>query len=140
MTKAEIIKFMNDNLACTLATAENNQPHLRGMMTYRADEDGIIFHTGNTKDLYSQIKNNPLVEVCFFNPQSNIQVRVKGKATIKDDLELKKEIVEARPFLKPWVEKMGYDLLVIIQIVDCVAHSWTFETNFSPKEYVDLSS
>ena len=27
MTKEEIIKFMNENLACHLSTAENNQPH-----------------------------------------------------------------------------------------------------------------
>jgi uncharacterized pyridoxamine 5'-phosphate oxidase family protein len=139
MTKEEIIKFMNDNLACHLATAENNQPHVRGMMAYRADKNGIIFHTGNTKDLYKQIKNNPLVEVCFFNQESNIQVRVKGKAVIKDEMELKKEIVKSRPFLKPLVEKMGYDLLIVFQIVNCVAHAWTFEANLSPKEYVSLS-
>ncbi len=134
-----MIKFMNENLGCHLATAENNQPHLRGMMAYKADENGIIFHTGNSKDLYNQIKNNPSVEVCFFNPESNIQLRVKGKAVIKEEIELKKEIVENRPFLKPWVEKMGYDMLIIFQIVNCIAHTWSFETNFSPKEYVKIS-
>ena len=136
MTKEEIIKFLNDNPVCYLATAENNQPHVRGMMSYRTDEGGIIFHTGNVKDLYSQIKNNPLVEVCFFNQESNVQIRVKGKAVIKDDLGLKKEIVEARPFLKPLVEKIGYDMLAVFQVTDCTAHTWTFETNLSPKEYV----
>jgi len=140
MTKEKIIKFMNENLTCHLATAENNQPHVRGMMAYRADENGIIFHTGNTKDLYTQIKNNPSVEVCFFNSQNNIQIRVKGEVIIKEGIELKKEIVENRPFLKPWVEKMGYDTLIVFQVVNCIAHTWTFETNFSPKEYVNLSS
>ena len=47
MRKEEIIKFINENLVCTLATAESNQPHLRGMMAYKADKSGIIFHTGN---------------------------------------------------------------------------------------------
>ncbi|PIQ88885.1 MAG: pyridoxamine 5'-phosphate oxidase [Candidatus Omnitrophica bacterium CG11_big_fil_rev_8_21_14_0_20_42_13] len=139
MTKEEIIKFMNENLTCYLATAENNQPRVRAMMAYRADEKGIIFSTGNTKDLYRQIKNNPLVEVCFFNAQSNTQVRVKGKAVIKEDIELKKEIVNNRPFLKPVVEKMGYDILIVFGVVDCVANVWTFETNLSPKEYINLS-
>ena len=139
MTKEEIIKFMNENLACHLATAENNQPHLRGMMAYRADGNGIIFPTGKTKDLYTQIKNNPSVEVCFSNPQNNIQIRVKGEVVIKEDIELKKEIVENRPFLKSWVEKMGYDMLIIFQVVNCIANIWTFETNFSPKKYVGLS-
>lgn len=138
MTKKEVIDLINANVACNLATLEDKQPHVRGMMAYRADENGIIFHTGNRKDLYKQILNNPSVEACFFDPKRNIQVRVKGKAVVKDDAELKKEIVEARPFLKPWVGKMGYDMLIVFQITNCVAHTWTFETNFSPKEYINF--
>lgn len=139
MTKEDIIKFVNENLACYFATAENNQPHVRGMRAYRADENGIIFHTGNMKDLYKQINSNPLVEICFFDQNSNTQIRVKGKVIIKDDIELKKEIVEARPFLKPLIEKKGYDMLIVFQVADCIAHAWTLETNLSPKEYISLS-
>ncbi len=139
MTRQEIIEFINANLCCYLATAVDNQPYVRGMMVYKADENGVIFHTGSNKELYQQILKNPAVEICFFNPEKNIQVRVRGKIVIKKDMELKKEIVQARPFLKPWVEKMGYDLLIVFQLVDCVAHLWTFETNFSPKEYVKLT-
>ena len=87
MNREEIIKLINENLSCHLATSENNQPHVRGMMVYKADENGVIFHTGQTKDLCSQIKSNPLVELCFFDSKNNIQVRVTGKAVIKEDLE-----------------------------------------------------
>lgn len=139
MTKEEIIELMNANLSCFLATTAESQPHVRGMMAYKATERGIIFHTGNTKDLYKQIVNNPLVEICFFDPKKNIQIRVTGKAVILDDLELKKEITEARPFLKPWVERMGYDMLIVFQVIDCIAHTWTFETNLSPKEFIKIN-
>jgi len=139
MNREEIIKLINNNLTCHLATVENDEPHVRGMMTYRADEEGILFHTANTKDLYEQIKNNPLVEICYFDKEKNIQVRVMGEAVIKDDMDLKKEIVQNRPFLKPWVDEMGYDMLIVFQVKKCVAYTWTFETNFSPKEYIKLS-
>jgi len=140
MTKEEIIGFINANLACHLATAADGQPHTRGMLAYKANENGIIFHTANTKDLYKQILSNPSVEVCFLNQEKNIQVRVTGKAVIKDDAELKKEIIGARPFLKPWVEKMGYDMMVVFQVTGCQAHTWTMETNFSPKEYIKITA
>lgn len=140
MTKEEIIRFINANLACHLATSENGQPHVRGMMAYRADEKGIIFHTGNTKDLFKQVRDNPLVEACFFDPKTNTQVRVKGRVVVVDDNDLKREIVAARPFLQPWVEELGLDMLVVFRITECIACVWTFETNFAPKEYVKITA
>ena len=139
MTKEDIIKFINANLVCHLATAEGDQPHVRGMMAYRADEKGIIFHTGNTKDLYKQIRDNPAVEASFFDPKTNTQVRVKGKAVIIYDDNLKREILAARPFLRPWVEELGLEVIVTFRITDCCACVWTFETNFAPKQYVKIS-
>ena len=131
MTKTEILEFINANPTCYLATSENNKPHVRGMRMYRADGKGIIFQTSNVKDLCKQLNENPHVELCFFNNEKNIQIRISGKATFVNDLDLKKEIVEKRPFLKPWVEKKGFDMIVVFRIVDCVAHQWTMETNFS---------
>jgi len=138
MTKTEILEFLNANPTCYLATSENNKPHVRAMRMYRADEKGIIFQTVDGKDLPKQLKGNPNVEVCFFSMEKNVQIRVSGKATLVEDLDLKKEIVEKRPFLKPWIEKMGFDVIPVFRIVDCVAHKWTMETNLSPKEYVNL--
>jgi pyridoxamine 5'-phosphate oxidase len=121
-----------------LATSENNKPHVRAMRMYRADEKGIIFQTVDGKDLPKQLKGNPNVEVCFYSSEKNLQVRVSGKATLVEDVELKKEIAEKRAFLKPWIEKRGFDVIPVFRIVDCVAFTWTMETNLSPKQYVKL--
>lgn len=138
MTRDEIIAFMNKNPACHLATVEGDKPHVRGVLIYRADEDGILFHTGNMKDLYKQLSKNPNVELCFNNFQDNIQIRVSGRAELMEDMGLKKEIVANRDFLKPWVAEMGYEILVIFRVKGCVAVVWTFERNFAPKEYIGL--
>jgi len=108
------------------------------MLMYRADEKGIIFHTGDFKDLWRQILNNPKMELCFFDPKTGVQVRVTGTAKSVEDLELKEEIVMARPFLKPWVEKNGYQALKVFRVAGLRATVWTFNTNFDPKEYADL--
>ncbi len=99
MNREEILAFLNANPSCHLATLEGDQPRVRGMFMYRADEKGIIFHTGDFKSLYSQIKGNKKVEICFNSPDK--QVRVEGVAEIIDDANLKKEILEARPWLTP---------------------------------------
>jgi uncharacterized pyridoxamine 5'-phosphate oxidase family protein len=138
MTKTEILEFLNANPTCYLATSEHNKPHVRAMRMHRADEKGIIFQTVDGKDLPKQLTENPHVEVCFYNMEKNFQVRVSGKATLVEDLELRKEIVESRPFLKPLVEKRGFDMISVFRIVDCVAHTWTRATNLVPKEYVKL--
>jgi len=94
MDREEILAFLNANPSCHLATMEGDQPRVRGMFMYRAGEKGIIFHTGDFKSLYSQLKENKKVEICFSSPEK--QVRVEGVAEIIDDAKLKQEVLEAR--------------------------------------------
>ena len=136
MTKTDIIKFINENPACHLATAEKDQPHVRGMLMYRADEQGILFHTGTTKDLYRQLKANPKVELCFFNPKTKEQLRVTGSAESVEDQQLKEEIVANRPFMQPWIKENGYGFLAVFRVKDCAATVWTMATNLAPKEWI----
>ena len=138
MTKKEIIQFINENQACQLATVEGNQPRVRGMMTYRADEQGILFHTGTTKDLYKQLKANPKVELCYFSPKTNEQIRISGTAEPVEDQKLKEEIVANRPFMQPWIQEKGFGFLAVFRVKDCAATVWTMATNLAPKEYITL--
>ncbi len=50
MNKSEMIAFIRRHPACTIATCEGDQAHARIIMTYRADEAGIVFMTGSEKD------------------------------------------------------------------------------------------
>jgi pyridoxamine 5'-phosphate oxidase len=136
MTQQEILEFINKNKSCTLATCEGNKPHVRGMMLYRADAQGIIFHTGVKKDIFKQLQNNPNVELCFIG--DNIQIRINGTAVLENDLNLKKEIVADRPFLKPMVDQYGYEPLAVFRVQKMAALVWSMATNLAPKEYIEL--
>ena len=133
MTPAEILKFLNDHPACHLATLEDGRPRVRGMLLYRADERGLTFHTGTGKALGRQAQNGATAEACFNS--ADCQVRVAGTVQVVDDLELKKEIVAARPFMQPWVAEHGYGLLHVFRVVDCEAAVWTMADNFKPTQY-----
>ena len=138
MTKEEILEFITQNPIFSLATSENDQPHVRMMMLYRADENGIIFTTGRNKAVYKQLQANPAVELCFYNADKGLQVRIEGTVEMLDDLELKMQIVEQFTFLKPWVESEGYEILIPFCLKNGKAVTWTMETNFDPKQYIQL--
>lgn len=141
MDKHEILAIINGNPAFFLATTEEGEPRVRGMLLYRADEEGILFHTGGMKDVYRQMLANTAVELCFFDHQNMVQVRVRGTAKQIMDQRLKQEIVNSpgREFLKPLVENHGFDVLAVFRVVGCQALVWTMESNLAPKELVRIS-
>ena len=136
-TREEILGFLNENPVCHLATLEEGRPRVRGMFMYRADERGLLFHTGAFKSLAKQVGDGAPVEACFNSP--DVQVRVAGVAERVEDMGLKKEIVSARPFMQPWIAEHGYGLLVVIRVKDCEASVWTMATNFEPTVYQKIS-
>jgi pyridoxamine 5'-phosphate oxidase len=140
MKKREIFEFLTANPVFHLATIDGDRPRVRGMLVYRADENGIVFHTGKMRDLHTQLTKNPKVEMSFNNGSNEdlIQIRVSGAVEPLEDLGLKKEIVQEREFLKPFVEQMGYEPLAVYRLKDGTASVWTMKKNLEPKELVKL--
>lgn len=138
MTRKEVLEFVAKNPVCSLATIDGHQPRVRMIMLYRADENGIIFVTGKQKDLYQQLQANPAIEMCFFNQEAGRQLRIEATVEMLDDLELKKQVLEKFTFLKPWIEKQGFDIMICYRLKNAKATTWTMETNFEPKTYIQL--
>ncbi len=140
MTQQEIFEFINKNMSCTLATCIDNKPHVRGMWMYRADEKGIIFHTGVMRELYKQLQTNPNIELCFHNsdPQNLIQIRVSGIVEPENDNKLREEIISQRPFLKLVVAQHGQDSIAVFRVKEMVATVWSMAKNLEPKEVVKI--
>ena len=138
MNEKEMYALMNENPAFHLATVEGDQPRVRGMLLFRADERGLIFHTASTKDVYAQIKKNPKAEMCFFG--NSTQIRVTGVLEQVMDEELKEEIFNhpSRKFLQAWKEMGIEHLLQIFRMKNCEAVTWTMETNFAEKKPILL--
>lgn len=138
MTKQEIFALMNKYPVFYLATEDGDQPRVRGMLLFRADENGIIFHTASTKDVYAQIMKNPKAELCF--SCGAVQIRATGVLEKNDDPELRNEIFAhpTRKFLQAWKD-LGIDkLLEVFVIKNASAVTWTMETNFDKKVPTEL--
>lgn len=144
MTKENILELIQgmQHPVMNVATCENGQPHVRVILLYKADEDGIVFHTGKMKPLCQQLLDNPKSEVCFFS--GKYQIRVDGEFELVDDDDYKREIINhpTRAFMKGWIKEQGeaavLDFLRVFRMKHGKAHVWTFEDNFKPKEYVTL--
>jgi uncharacterized pyridoxamine 5'-phosphate oxidase family protein len=144
MTKEQLLELMNTNLGFHLATVENGEPRVRGMMLYKADETGIVFHTGDFKDVYKQIIANPNVQMCFYDAETGVQVRVRGVLEEVMDKNLKDEISNhpTRAFLKELRENSTvedfYNSIRVFRMKNGIANVWTFDANFAPKEDIRL--
>jgi pyridoxamine 5'-phosphate oxidase len=135
MDKKEILAFITKNPIAYLATVEGNKPHVRALGTFRADENGIIFSMQSDKNVYKQVVANPEIEACYY--ADGIQVRVTGRMQELTDATLRKEIAEARPFLKPGIEKIGWDYVGVFKVTNAKASILNMGKP-GPMTYTDL--
>jgi pyridoxamine 5'-phosphate oxidase len=134
MDKPEIFAFISKNNIGYLATTEGKAARVRAMDTFRADANGLIFYTDKAKNVAKQMIKNPEVEVCYF--AQGLQVRVRGKAVMDEDIELKKEIVKARPFYGTMTEA-DYAAMAVFRLKG-KATTWTMESGDGTAQFIDL--
>ena len=138
MDKEYVYRFLNKNPIFHLANIQNGKPHVRGLLLYRADENGIVFHTSKSKELFYQLSSDEHVELCFNNYEENIQIRIEGTVEFIEDLKLKNEIIEGREELKPWIFQHGIEMLSVVCLRNGLANIWTPELTFLPKRYIRI--
>ncbi len=129
-TFQDCIRFVDDlpeGKICSLATSEGEQPHVRILSLWFADEKGFYFQTESVKALYKQLKKNNKVEVCFYDPKKSIMMRVSGVVEFLDDPTLKTRVLNDRPYLKKVGIKGPDDpLLSLFRVSSGEAWLWTF--------------
>lgn len=142
MTKKEVIEAINKNPVFYLATQEGNQPHVRGMLLYKAEEDEIVFHTAKLRELFSQLMSNDNAEMCF--NADGVQIRISGKLELVEDNALKDEIANhpSRTFLNPWRNAITVDefhqQFAVFRLTKGKITLWTMERNLGPKIELDF--
>jgi uncharacterized pyridoxamine 5'-phosphate oxidase family protein len=134
----DCIKFANQRHICYLATVDGDQPRVRALGFWFADEDGFYFQIGSVKEMYKQLQANPKVEACFWQPDetTGTMMRVAGEIEFLDDPKLKEKVLNDRPFLKEFGMTVDHPGLVIFRIAKGEAYFWTMATNFEPKKFI----
>lgn len=125
----ECIKFATQNPVCFFATSEADQPRVRTLLLWRADEKGFYFAILSPKAVFSQLKQNAKVEVCFFNnaasPADWKTMRVTGRIHVLSAPELRKQAAQERQALEGVIGRPLEPVLEIACISSGEAFFWT---------------
>jgi uncharacterized pyridoxamine 5'-phosphate oxidase family protein len=142
LTFDEALLFANQHPACWLATSDDNQPHVRGMLLWFADPTGFYFHTGSTKPLAEQLAKNPPIEVAFSDPGSNRgdgrMMRVAGAAEILHDAALVERLRHERSWVFDNAAAVPGTSVVIFRVAHGTAILWSMAVNCREKDVVPL--
>ena len=94
----EVQDFLKECGVYHLATIDENTPRVRPFGTIDIFEDKLYIQTGKSKDVYKQIINNPIVEICAF--KEGKWLRLTGKLIPDDRKEAKKHMLDNYPELR----------------------------------------
>jgi pyridoxamine 5'-phosphate oxidase len=136
----DCINFSNDNPICYLATVEDDQPRVRALGFWFANDTGFYFQTSSIKEFPHQLMKNPKTEICFYKHEGIIgtMLRISGKVEFVDDIKLKEKAFNDRPFLKSFGVTVDSPNLILFRIPHGQAHFWTMDNNLKPKEIIEF--
>lgn len=96
----KVIKFLQENSILFLATIGlDGKPKVRPFQFMLENEGKLYFCTSNQKKIYSELKNNPYVELST-SSKNFAWIRINGKVNFDNSLKLKNKIIENNPLVK----------------------------------------
>lgn len=104
----EAFDFLKKNKEVAFATVCDGRPSIRVFQIMKIDGTTLYFATSPNKEVYTQLKENPSVEILAY--KDNIQVRMAGDIVFDVTENIQKEIFGANPILPDLYP--SYDTLV----------------------------
>lgn len=93
----EVLDFLNKVGVYYLATEEGDQPRVRPLGFVMEWQGKLTFCTGNKKNMYKQMVNNPKVEICDSDGNT---LRICGRAVFATTEAAQAKALEVMPALK----------------------------------------
>lgn len=95
----KVVAFLQANPVQYLATVGRDGKAKCRPFMFSFEKDGKLwFNTGNQKDVYKDMQENPNIEICVSSPDF-AWIRVSGKAVFVNDLAIKAAALE-NPIVK----------------------------------------
>lgn len=130
----EIVSFLKENPVQYFATIGlDNKPKVRPFQFMLEKGGKLYFCTSNQKDVFSQLKKCPFVEITT-SSRTFAWIRLSGKAVFSDDMEIKKAIIESNGLVKSLYETAENPIFELFYLDGAKAVIADFSGN-PPKEY-----
>ena len=112
MNLSSLNDFLTEAGVFFLATVDGDQPKLRPLGAHLEMDGKVIFSVGDFKDVYAQLKANPLVEIAACKPNGE-WLRYTGRAVFETDPKYAAASLEAMPNLKEvYNDETGHKLMM----------------------------
>ena len=130
----EVIKFLKENPVQYLATiGSDGKPKVRPFQFMIEEDNKLFFSTSNQKNVFSQMKNTPSVELCISNKKFE-WMRLSGDVVFSNDLEIKNKVIESSPLVKSIYKTADNPTFEIFYLDNAKAVIADFSGN-PPREY-----
>lgn len=121
----EVQAFLKECGVFFIATTDANQPHVRPFGVAEIIDGKLYIMTGKKKDVYKQISNNQLFEICALNMPVGKWLRINGKLVADETLQVKEEILNRNENLKA-AYKADDDNMAVLYISNGTARFCSF--------------
>lgn len=94
----EVCEFLKQCGTYYVATMDGNQPRVRPFGTAEIFEGKLYIQTGKVKNVYRQMKENPLIEISGMT--GGRWIRLQATAVEDDRIEARQHMLDAYPSLE----------------------------------------
>lgn len=108
-----------------MTTINGNAPAARPFGAVMEHNGELYFSTANTKDVYSQLIANPLIQVVAIKAGTREWIRISGKAEEVRNLSIKQAMLDACPVLLKRFENRECELFALFKISDMKSSLYT---------------
>ena len=140
MNIQDCINFTNSNTICYFETLEEDQPRIRAMNSWFADETGFYFQIFDIQPVFQFLQQNPKVEICFYK-QENMTgtiLRIIGEIEFLSDQNLKDKLKNGKNSLRNFGKEFENQGFIMFRITHGIANFLTMENNIQPKESINF--
>lgn len=129
----EVVKFLTENPVQYLATVGRDGKAKCRPFMFSFERDGKLwFNTGNQKNVYKDMQENPNIEICISSPDY-AWLRISGRATFVNDMEIKAAALE-NPIVKGNYQTPENPAFEVFYLADAHAVIADFSGN-PPREF-----
>lgn len=130
-----VVAFLQANPVQYLATVgRDGKAKCRPFMFSFEKEGRLWFNTGNQKDVYKDMQENPNIEICISSPEYQ-WIRISGKAVFVDDYAIKEAALE-NPIVKGNYQTPDNPTFEVFYLEN--AHAVLADFSGNPPQEIDL--
>lgn len=108
-----------------LTTINGEVPASRPFGAVMEYERNLYISTGNTKDVYKQLIQNPNIQIVALKKETREWIRINGKAIETKDLKEKRIMLEECPILSKRFDSEACEYFALFKIIDMESYLCT---------------